>query len=235
MKRHTTRTCILVTIFALTGVASAEAQWVRTTHPTSQLRFRFGLFEPAGDSDGWDRVFEGFTGDPADLQDFVWGSDFILYTSPHTGILFGGSYYRGRTTSAYTDWETADGYDIRHTTTLEISDLNAAFVFYPTGGPVRPYLGAGAGLLWYTLVDEGEFIDFGAPGQPVFWGWYGTQSSTFEAFALAGIDIPVSVTWSIIFEGRYRWAEDTLGDDFSGFGDLDLSGYELSGGFAFRF
>mgnify|MGYP000727105497 CR=1 FL=1 len=35
---------------------------------------------------------------------------------------------------------------------------------------------------------------------------------------LTGIDIPLSPLWSFFFEGRYRYASDTLGDDFAGFG-----------------
>ena len=69
----------------------------------------------------------------------------------------------------------------------------------------------------------------------MIWAWYGTSDTTFEAFGLAGLDVPLTQSWSFIIEGRYRWAEDTLGGDYAGFGDLDLSGYELTGGFGISF
>lgn len=235
MFRHTTRTILLATLLLLLTGADAEAQWQRHYEPNGQFRFRLGLFEPAGGSEGWDSVFEGFTGQPSDLQDFVWGTDFLWRTGRHTAVLFGFSYYSGATTSAYEDWVGDDGSEIRHTTNLAISDLTGAFLYRFGSKSVRPYVGIGGGFVWYQLTDEGYFIDFGATGQPVIWAWYGADGTTFEAFALAGIDIPINPRWSIIIEGRYRYATDELGDDFSGFGELDLSGYEITGGFGINF
>ncbi len=235
MFRHTTRTILLATLLLLLAGADAEAQWQRHYEPNGQVRFRLGLFEPIGGSEGWDGVFEGFTGEPSDLRDFVWGTDFLWRTGRHTAVLFGFSYYGGATTSSYEDWVGDDGSEIRHTTSLSISDLTAAFLYRFGSNGVRPYLGIGGGFIWWELTDEGYFIDFGVPQQPVVWAWYGARGTTFEAFALAGIDIPINPRWSIIIEGRYRYATDELGDDFSGFGELDLTGYELTGGFGVNF
>lgn len=235
MLRHTTRAILLATLLMFMFGADARAQWQQQYEPPGQIRFRLGLFEPAGGSDGWDGVFEGYTGQPSDLQDFVLGMDYLWRTGRHTGVLFGFSYYSGSTTSGYEDWVADDGSEIRHTTRLGISDLTAAFVYRFGSAAVRPYLGIGGGFEWWTLSDEGYFIDFGVPGQPVFWGWYGASGATFEAFALAGIDFPLNPRWSIFVEGRYRWANDELGDDYSGFGELDLSGYEITAGFGLNF
>ncbi|MCU0302587.1 MAG: hypothetical protein MUC56_00795 [Thermoanaerobaculales bacterium] len=235
MLRSVVRTAAISAAALLLVAADADAQWARFSEPMNQVRFRLGIFEPSGDSDGWDRVFEGFTGEPSDLQDLVWGADYLLRTSRHTGLLLGFSFMQGATTSGYTDWVASDGSEIRHTTELELADLTAAFVWRPGGGAVRPYLGAGGGLVFYTLTDEGNFIDFGSPDLPVVWAWYGAEGDTFELFALAGVDIPIGSFWSFFVEGRYRWASDTLGDDYSGFGELDLGGWEISGGFGFDF
>jgi hypothetical protein len=235
MLRFTTRAALLGSALLILVAADAEAQWMRTYEPSNQIRFRLGIFEPAGGSDGWDAVFEGFTGRPSDLQDFVWGGDYLLRTGRHTSVQFGFSYYRGATTSAYEDWVDDNGNEIRHTTRLVTSDLTAAFVYRFGGGGIRPYLGIGGGFVWYTLTDEGYFIDFGSSDLPIIWAWYEARGATFEAFGLGGIDIPLNPRWSFFVEGRYRWASDELGDDFSGFGTLDLSGYEISGGFGLNF
>lgn len=234
MLRHTTRTLLLATLLLFIGI-DAEAQWQRQYEPRGQLRFRLGIFEPAGGSDGWDGVFEGFTGQPSDLEDFVLGMDYLWRTGRHTGVLFGFSYFAGKTTSAYEDWVNNDGSEISHTTRLDISDLTAAFVYRFGNAGVRPYVGIGVGFVSWTLTDEGYFIDFGDPDQPVFWAWYGARGNTLEAFGLVGVDVPLSPRWSFFVEGRYRYASDELGDDFSGFGKLDLSGYEISGGFGIYF
>jgi hypothetical protein len=232
---HTARTALSIAAVALFAVAEADAQWRRSVEPTGQLRFRLGLFEPSGSSDGWDAVFEGFTGDPSDLRDTVWGTDFLWRLAPSTGLLFGTSFYDGSATSGYEDWVAADGSEIRHTTRLEIADLTAAFVVRLDRGAIRPYAGLGGGFLWWSLTDQGSFIDFSEPDLPVFTAWYGAEGTTFSAFGLAGLEVPLSLRWSLLVEGRYRWASDTLGDDFAGFGDLDLSGWEASGGFGISF
>jgi hypothetical protein len=235
MRQLTRRVIPIAALLTLFAVADAEAQWNRHVESPGQFRVRFGLLEPSGGSDGWDNVFEGFTGNPSELRDFVWGTDVLWRTGRNTGFLFGASFYRGKTTSAYEDWVASDGSEVRHTTTLEMADLTAAFVFRFGRSAVRPYLGLGGGFLWYTLTDEGNFIDFSSPGQPVFYAWYGAEATTFEAFALGGLEIPINPAWALLVEGRYRYASDTLGQDFSGFGELDLSGWELTGGFGINF
>ena len=235
MIHRTARTVLVLATVLLVGAVDADAQWSRSYESLGQLRFRFGLFEPSGSSAGWDDVFEGFTGQSSDLDDMVWGGDYLWRFGGGSGVMFGGSYYRGSTRSAYRDWVAGDGSDVRHTTRLELSDLTVAFVHRFGTARVRPYIGAGGGLLWWRLVDQGDFIDFGDPELPVFSAWYGADGTTFEAVGLAGLEIPLSPVWGVLIEGRYRWAGDTLGDDFADFGDLDLSGWELSGGFGINF
>ena len=78
--------------------------------------------------------------------------------------------------------------DIAHTTTLKLSDLSAAYVLRFGGGGVRPYVGAGGGLLWWQLREEGSFIDFSdEENLPIVYASYLGDGVTWELFALAGI------------------------------------------------
>jgi len=90
-------------------------------------------------------------------------------------------------------------------------------------------------LLWWGLREEGYFIDFADPDLPIVFASYNAGGTTWELFAVAGLDIPVGYRWSFFVEGRYRWAEAELNDDFSGFGTIDLSGIQLAGGFSWNF
>jgi hypothetical protein len=235
MLRTVVRSAALVAAAFLLVAADAEAQWARQVDPVGQVRFRLGIFEPAGGSSGWDRVFEGFTGQTSDLQDVLWGVDFLWRPGGYGSLMFGFSSYSGSTSSAYEDWVAGDGSEIRHTKRLEIADISVAWVYHFGSGGIRPYAGVGGGLLWWELTDAGDFIDFGDPELPIVRAFYGADGTTFEAFGLAGVDIPLSPAWSFFAEGRYRWASDGLGGGFAGFGDLDLSGWEVSGGFAIGF
>ncbi len=236
MLRHTTRTILLATLLLLVFGADAEAQWQRNTSRTDRFRFRLGLFEPAGGSDGWDAVFEGFTGQPSDLQDFVWGIDYLWRTGRHTAVLFGFSYYGGATTSALRRLgrRRRQRDSPHHQLETSGSDRRVSLSFRQC---CRPPLSRDRWRLRVvaTRPTRGISSTSAPPDQPVIWAWYGADGATFEAFALAGIDIPINPRWSIFVEGRYRYATDELGDDFSGFGELDLSGYELTAGFGVNF
>ena len=225
---------LVVAIVALWSV-SAEAQGNWQPGDFGSWRFYLGLFEPEASSQYWDDTFEVFTGSPSDFEDFVIGADYLWRTSRHGGLLFGGSIYEGRATQAYIDWVDAEGRDIAHTTTLELMDFTAAYVLRFGRGSVQPYLGGGGGLLWWRLREEGSLIDFVDPEYPIIYASYRADGTTWELFALAGIDFRLSRSWSFFFEGRYRWAEDELNKDFSGFGTIDLSGAQLAGGFSFNF
>jgi hypothetical protein len=221
-------------VFALSTV-TVEAQGNWQPGDFGAFRFYLGLFEPNADSQYWDETFDAFSGSSSDFEDFIFGVDYLWRTSRSGGLLFGTSFYEGKATQAYLDWVDGDGRDISHLTTLSLTDLTAAYMVQFGRHTVRPYLGAGVGLLWWNLREEGSFIDFGDPELPVIYASYRANATTWEVFALAGLDVRLGGRWSFFFEGRYRWAEDELNRDFSGFGTIDLSGYQLAGGFSYNF
>jgi hypothetical protein len=237
MHTHLTRSVILGLLLLSAGATLAEAQGNWQPGDFGSLRFRLSLFEPEGSSDYWDETFDVFTGSPADLQDLGFGIDYLWRTSSSSGLLVGTSWYGGSATQAYRDYVDSDGFDIRHRTSLDLWDVSAAFVYRFGSGSWRatPYLGVGGGFLYWDLEEVGDFIDFSSPGREIFFAGYRASGWTWEALGLAGIDIPVGYRWSFFAEGRYRAADDELGDDFAGFGTIDLSGWELSAGFSWNF
>ncbi len=229
------RVLAITSMVLVASSAWAQGNWV--PGDGGQVRFRLGLFEPEGSSDGWDALYDGFTGGPGDLDDLSWGFDVGWKMTRQSGFLFGLSYYEGSASSAYTDWVDGNGNDIRHTKRLRLNDLSVMYVLEigPPAGVVRGYVGGGVGLVWYELTEGGSFIDFGSEGLDVITTMYGTDATTWELLAVAGVDVRLGWHWSLFFEGRWREADDPLGDDYSGLGDLDLSGLELGGGLAFKF
>ena len=234
MRRHISFLLVLFAAFSLIAV-NAEAQGNWNPGDFGSVRFYLGLFEPRADSQYWDDTFDVFTGSPSDFEDFIFGADYFWNTSRNAGVLFGVSFYEGTATQSYIDWVDAEGRDISHLTSLRMSDLTAAYVLRFGRSALRPYLGAGVGLNWWQLREEGSFIDFADEELPIVYASYRADSTTWEAFALAGLDFRLSYRWSFFFEGRYRWSEDELNKDFAGFGTIDLSGVQINGGFSYNF
>ncbi len=224
----------VITILTLCAV-NAEAQGNWQPGDFGAVRFYLGLYEPNADSQYWDETFDVFSGSSSDFEDFIFGFDYLWRTSRNGGLLFGTSFYDGKATQAYLDWVDGDGRDVSHLTSLSLADLTAAYMIQFGRHTVRPYLGAGAGVLWWKLQEEGSFIDFGDPELPVIYASYRADDTTWEVFALAGLDVRLGGRWSFFFEGRYRWAEDELNRDFAGFGTIDLSGYQVEGGLSYGF
>ncbi len=237
MKRPAIYLLILAAGIVTCLAPPAEAQGNWQPGDFGSLRFRMGLAEPRADSTYWDEVFTTFTGSPSDFRDLSFGLDYLWRTSMHSGLLFGTGFYGGSATQAYRDYVDADGYDISHTTSLDTWDLSIAY-HYRFGrreSKVKPYIGLGGGLLNWRLQESGYFIDFGVPSWPVVWADYRASGWTWQAIGLAGLDFPMSFRWSVFAEGRYRYSDAELGQDFSGFGTLDLSGYEVALGFSWNF
>jgi hypothetical protein len=215
----------------------AEAQGNWRPGDFGSARLRVGLFEPDGDSEYWDDTFDVFTGRPADFEDYSWAFDYVWRFGPMSGIMFTVGYYDGGTTQAYRDWVDEDGYDITHTTSLEMAEINAAWVFQfaRPNASIQPYVGVGGGFVQWELMESGYFIDFGDEDLPVVAAHYTADGSTMQWFLMAGAEVPLGARWSFVIDGRWKNADDELGDAFAGFGTIDLSGTEYSAGFAWKF
>jgi hypothetical protein len=234
--RRSTFLAVIVATITLAGFsvdAAAQGNW--QPGDFGAVRGYIGIFSPQGDSQYWNDTFDVFTGSASSFEDVVFGVDYLWRTSRQSGLLFGSSFYSGAATQSYLDWIDGDGNDVSHTTTLDLTDLTAAYVWRFGARGARPYIGGGGGLLWWGLREEGYFIDFADPGLPIVFASYDAGGTTWELFALAGLDVPVGYRWSFFIEGRYRWAEAELDEDFSGFGTIDLTGLQLVGGFSWNF
>jgi len=237
MRSLLTRSLTLALLVLALGALQAEAQGNWQPGDFGSVRLRLGLWEPEGDSEYWDDTFAVFTGSAGDFQDLTFGFDYLWRASANSGLQFGTTFYSGQATQAYWDYVDLDGFDISHGTSLDTWDLNALYVFRygDWSSPIIPYAGLGGGILFWSLEEAGDFIDFSTPENEIYFADYYAEGWTWEALAMVGVEVPLGFRWSFFGEGRYRYAEDELGDDFSGFGTLDLSGWEFAAGFAWNF
>ncbi len=200
------------------------------------IRLLFGNFEPRGESQYWDDKLLDFTGGPEDFDDFTFGIEYLRFLGPRLGLLVSTSFYEGSARQAYLDFVDERGFDITHRTDLEITDLTFGLVYNLTrrDAVVVPYVGAGGGFYFWSLVEDGEFIDFDRQLE-IFGGRFVDDGTAFGYYLQAGLEVPLGPNWSVFADGRWVRADDDLGDDFEGFGKLDLSGNRYSLGVAWSF
>jgi len=95
------------------------------------------------------------------------------------------------------------------------------------------YVGAGGGATWYRFQQEGDWIDFKT--NDVFSALMKSDGWTPTMHLLAGAEWSLSARMSAVTEARYERSHATLGQDFSGFAPIDLSGFSTTAGIAVRF
>ncbi len=221
----------------LVAAGPALAQNYRRAGNDNEVRFRVGQFEPDGDSAYWDDSFFDFTGSTTSFEDAIAGFDFIHRVGPRWGVMFSGSGYEADAVQAYREFEDAAGFDIVHTTTFEVSSGSVGLILFLTGSdsPIQPYVGFGGGFYDWSLVESGDFIDFGTADLFIFSDTFSAEGTAFGTYIQAGINIPLGSSLAFFAEGRWDSADDELSDDFEGLGDIDVAGQQISAGISWRF
>jgi hypothetical protein len=222
------------------------AQPSRNGRSANSFQFRIGGFLPDGGGDLWEDNAEVFTLSASDFDDVTVGFSFVRPFSNNFEVGLNVDLYDGTVLSRYADYFDEFDFPIYHDTTLEMVPLTVDVRFLPFGRyrmrhggrqVLKPvlYVGAGAGVNLWAYEEIGDFIDFSVPELPIFPGRFEDSGAAFETHVLAGVELPLSPSFNLLLEGRYSWSEDTLGEDFSGFGDIDLGGVWINVGGSFRF
>jgi len=203
---------------------------------------------PSGGGEVWEDNESVFTLDHSDFDDLTFGLTYVFGLNNNLEIGFNADFYDATSRSEYRDFVDSVGFSILHDTRLELVPLTVDVRFLPGGryayrgsvGQHRllkpvPYLGLGMGLQIWEYEEVGDFLDFSVDPPEIFPGRFVDSGVTLEVHGLAGIELPVAHSATLLFEVRYSWAEEELSGDFSGLGTLDLSGASLYGGFSVRF
>jgi opacity protein-like surface antigen len=230
------RAAAVAALLAVAAPAAAQRRYAGVED--SSFRLRLGQFEPRGDSDYWNEKFADFTGDIDQFDDIAFGGDFLLALGRRSGLMFSGDIYEGEDGQAYIGFVDEFGSPIVHTTRLTIASATAAYVVNLTGpdAPVVPYVGIGGGLYAWELEESGDFIDFGVEPLEIFSDTFRDSNTTLGWFWLAGVEVPIGPRWSVFAEGRWQRLDEDLSDDFEDLeANLDLSGRQIFGGFAWSF
>lgn len=205
-------------------------------------RMWIGASMPDAHSNFWDDNFQNYQASRGQLTGFAFGFDSIRHFDRHDALMLSAGFALSSANEPARYVLDENGNPLEHHLDLDTFFLTAGYLFYPAGIEHRviPYLGAGAGLYMGELrayrssfttddCDEDgncttEFVD----KQDSFF-------LTVGAFAVAGLEVPVSPRVAILLDGRYTVAHANLGSDFRDNRSLDLSGGQYVAGVAIHF
>jgi len=246
-------------LLALAGAlilpAAAQAQeGFRFREPAMQLSLRFGAAMPRASGALYNDMRQRLTLGTGDFRAENLGADVLFRVAPVLDLGVGFDYSQSTADSEYRHYTFDDPQEspIRQVTKLRRIPFNALVRVYPGGRgesvaryawvprAFTPYVGAGLGVLWYRLEQEGHFVN--EQTFDIFINQYDSRGTTLAGQVLAGADYWVSPAIAITAEGRYTFASDDPGVDYgrtiynpAGYSSIDLSGVQLTAGLSFRF
>jgi hypothetical protein len=214
--------------------------------PPATLGLRVGFASPRADSEVFDFTRDQLTLGSSAFDGVTFGAQLGIRVTDRLEIAIDGALSSSETRTEFRDWVDVDDRPIEQTTMLNRLPLTVSvkgylrdrgrsisrFAWIPAAW--TPYVGAGAGVMWYAFEQDGDWVDFET--LDIFYDNFRSAGSTPTMHLLGGLDVSLSPRFLLNTEGRYLWASAPMdGRDFVGFDDIDLSGFQLTAGLSVRF
>jgi hypothetical protein len=245
--------CAAALALAAPAGAQANGKGFLFGEPAGALSLRGGLAAASAGGDVLDEARTNLTLGRGDFAGGALAGEIALaLRGTRFEVVFGTGLTASRAESEYRDWvdegptlsddddlpivQTTSFYRVPITVGLKayLSQRGTSigrFAWVPNR--FAPYVGAGAGLSWYRLRQEGDFVSFetGAIRTDVLetsgWGPMG--------YAGAGADLSLSPHVALTADARYQYGRATPGESYVGYDRVDLSGVLTTLGFNLRF
>jgi hypothetical protein len=213
--------------------------------PHGSIGVRGAWLFASANSDLYEFVQTHLTVDKKDWNAPMIGIDASWAVTSRIEIGFGLELSQAHTASEYRDFVDNQLLPINQETTLKERNIygSVRFSLVPNGRSISryawvprgftPYVGAGAGALWYRFEQNGDFVDFA--NLDIFTDYFSSAGYAPSAHVFGGSDIQLYRILFLTVEGRYVWANATLDNDFIDFDPIDLGGFRLSTGINVRF
>jgi outer membrane protein W len=181
-----------------------------------------------------------------DFSGATFGADVGFNVAPRLDIVLGTAYMGSSTPSSYRHFVDDNNAEIRQVTDFQRVPLMVSAKAYLTQRgrsvgrfawvPSRfaPYVGVGAGAMWYRFNQHGDFVDF-QNGNSVFNAEFASSRWAPAAQGFGGVDITLTPHLALTGEAKYIYAKGSLDQSFSGFDKIDLSGLSTTIGLTFRY
>ena len=248
MARQRSTTIAFAAALALGAALPARAQHAGDGYlfhePNARLSMRGGYALANARSDVFDQAIDQLTLNKRDFSGVTLGGEAAFALWPRVDLSLDIGYSHARSGSEFRHFIDNNDKPIEQTTTFDRIPLTANVRFYlaPPGrsvgrlawipSKVVPWVGGGAGMMWYRFRQQGDFVDFKTSN--VFASDLDSKDWTQVAQGMAGVDISLTPLMALRAESRYLWAKAPLSRSFAGFDRIDLSGVQATLGLTFR-
>lgn len=239
---------LLLAGFALVAPSAVRAQdGYLFRQPIVTIGLRAGAALPSANDDLHNLFMREFTLDRGDFRSAMLGADLSFAINPRLDLSVGVSYSESDRRSEYRDW-VVDGpgdVPIQQETRVRRIPLTAGVKFYPiergrsisryawVPNNVLPYAGAGAGIMFYRVELDGEFVD---EDEFIVHDYLQSSGNAPMVNLFGGMEWWAHPRFGLNVEGRYHLASANLDRDFStDFEKINLRGFQLTAGVVARF
>jgi hypothetical protein len=229
------------------GAAQGAGDGFLFSPPRVVVNLHAGFARPQADSEVFSFVSELLTVGRDDFQGFVGGADLSVPVHPRIAVSLRAEYTGRSKDSEFREFvEDVNGRDvpIEQNTRFQRVPVtaNAKMNLLPRGRsigslawvPARivPFVGVGAGAVWYRLSQVGDFVDVDDLG--IFSDELESSGWAPAARGFAGLEYTLTPRLGLTTQLDYLWSRGDLQRDFSNFDDIDLSGFSASAGLLLR-
>lgn len=219
--------------------------------PVAQFTLRSGPMVPRASSEIFDFFTSELTLSRGDFLAPAVSGELAFVLHPRADVSVGLSWAESSAHSETRDFveegpteSPDDDLPIRQRTQMRTVPLTASVRFFPWARGesvselawvprrITPYATAGAGLIWYTLRQSGDFVD--RTSLEIFSAEFASSERALSVHGGAGVDVWLNAQFGLNVEARYRHATASLGNDFSTWEEIDLSGLQAGLGVTVR-
>ncbi len=238
-------TLVLILGALLTPEMAAQDADFLFKRPTVTLGVRLGYALPRAGSEIFDFTRTELTVEKRDFNALSLGGEFGVRVTDRLDLAVGLGIETSKTRSEFREFVDNNDLPIEQDTKFTRVPLTVGVKAYllERGRSISrlawvpnrwaPYVTGGAGFVWYTFEQTGDFVDFDT--FEIFFDRFDSKGSSPLAYLGAGSDFSIGPKWLLNGEVRYSWASAGMDRDFVGFDDIDLTGVKATVGVSVRF
>ena len=208
--------------------------------PKASVGVRGGWTFARAGSDWYDFVTRTLTLESKDFNRPAIGTDLGVTVTNRMDVLLSLDFSQSATPSEYRDFVDNLRLPIEQSTKLRQTNLAGGvkfslldrgrevsrFAWVPRN--VVPYVGGGAGAMWFNMEQTGDFVDF--VDSSIFADTFRSSGVAPTAHIFGGVDLRVWRRLYVTIDARHLWASGDLGTDWIDFDPIDLTGTRVSAG-----